>query len=133
MSRLAIITASLLTAMALTGASMPARTPKAEAALEKALAGRLPGKPQSCVSIIELQGNRIIDGNTILFEGRGGRLWRNDPPHGCPGLRPGRAIITRSSLTQHCRGDIFQVLDPPAHMTLGACGFGDFIPYARVK
>src|SRR3546814_6992647 len=105
----------------------------AEAALQKALAGRTPGKPESCVSLSELGSQRIIDRNTILFEGHGGRTWRNDLRHGCPGLAPGRAILTKPTLTRHCRGDIFQVIDPPAHMTMGACGFGDFFPYTKPK
>ncbi len=111
----------------------PARTAKAEATLEKALAGRTPGKPQSCVSLAEVRDSRIIDRNTILFEGLGGRVWRTDPPGGCSGLAPQRAIVTRSSMTQHCRGDIFHIVEPPAPMTFGACSFGDFVPYTKVK
>lgn len=124
-------------ALALTGCASasepPARSPKAEAALDKALAGRTPGKPQSCVSIIELKGNRIIDSNTILFDGSGGRIWRNDPPHGCPGLSQSRVIVTKSSLTSHCNGDIFQIMDQPTMMTVGSCSFGEFVPYTKNK
>ena len=126
--------AAALAVLTLTAAGEPpTRTPRAEAALQKALAGRTPGKPESCVSLSELGSQRIIDRNTILFEGHGGRIWRNDLPHGCPGLAPGRAILTKPTLTRHCRGDIFQIIDPPAHMTLGACGFGDFVPYTKQK
>lgn len=112
-------------------AKAPERSPKATAALEKALAGRTAGKPQSCVSLQEIRGSRIIDRHTILFEGTGGRMWRNDPPHGCAGLAPQRAIVTKSSLTQHCRGDIFQIIDPPTPMSFGSCAFGDFVPWVK--
>src|SRR3546814_4406484 len=74
--------AAALAVLTLTAAGEPpTRTPMAEAALQKALAGRTPGKPESCVSLSELGSQRIIDRNTILFEGHGGRIWRNDLRH----------------------------------------------------
>lgn len=112
-------------------AKAPERTPQAQAALDKALAGRTAGKPESCISLRDIRSSRIIDRYTILFEGIGGRMWRNDPPHGCAGLSPNRAILTKSSLAKHCRGDIFQIIDPPTPMTLGSCAFGDFVPYSK--
>src|SRR3546814_11642242 len=59
--------AAALAVLTLTAAGEPpTRTPMAEAALQKALAGRTPGKPESCVSLSELGRQRIIDRNTIL-------------------------------------------------------------------
>lgn len=109
------------------------RSARAEAALDKALAGRVAGTPRSCISLTEIRSSRIIDGRTILFEGNGGTVWRNDPPGGCPGLYPGRTIVTRSALTQHCRNDIFRIVDLPAQMTIASCGFGDFVPYRKAS
>lgn len=133
MNRLVMLAALVLTPIAGATAKEAERSPKAQAALDKALAGRVAGKPQSCVPIMQLRNTRIIDSQTILFEGNGGQIWRNDPPHGCPALAPQRTLVLRTSLSSHCRGDIFQVIDPPAHMTFGACGFGDFVPYEKPK
>src|SRR3546814_10322302 len=81
--------AAALAVLTLTAAGEPpTRTPMAEAALQKALAGRTPGKPESCVSLSELGSQRIIDRNTILFEGHAiGRAQVRPPvttaPHVC--------------------------------------------------
>lgn len=113
--------------------SPPERSAKATAALEKALAGRVAGKPQGCIPLNEFRNIRIIDRNTILAEGTGGRIWRNDLGGGCPGLSSDLTIVTKSSLPQHCRGDIFRVVDTAIPATFSACGFGDFVPYTKVK
>src|SRR3546814_17945644 len=121
--------AAALAVLTLTAAGEPpTRTPMAEAALQKALAGRTPGKPERCVSLSELGSQRIIDRNTILFEGPGGRIWRHDLRPGCTGLAPGRAVLTQPTLPRHCRGAIFQVNDTPAHMPLGACAHWAYVP-----
>src|SRR3546814_20813126 len=112
--------AAALADLTLTAAGEPpTRTPMAEAALQKALAGRTPGKPESCVSLSELGSQRIIDRNTILFEGHGGRVWRNDLRHGCPGLAPGRAILTKPTPTRPSLRALFPVIHPPAHLPRG--------------
>jgi len=110
-----------------------ARSARAEAALGKALAGRTAGKPQSCVQMNELGSSRIIDDRTIIFEGRGRTLWRNDVSGGCPGLSPSRALVTKSSTGQMCRGDIFRIIDPGTPISYGACAFGEFVPYTKAK
>src|SRR3546814_12638010 len=42
-------------------------------------------------------------------------------------------LFPYTTLFRSWSGDIFQVIDPPAHMTMGACGFGDFVPYTKPK
>src|SRR3546814_11688423 len=106
--------AAALAVLTLTAAGEPpTRTPMAEAALQKALAGRTPGKPESCVSLSELGSQRIIDRNTILFEGHGGRNWANDLRHGCPGLAPGHAILNNPHAPRPFSGGIFTGNNPP--------------------
>ena len=102
--------------------------------LSHALAGYQPAGPaRSCVQLRELRGNRSA-GDAILFEAQtGGMLYVNRPPGGCPSLDFGRALVTRTSTDQLCRGDIADVVDPVAHVTYGGCGLGDFVPYKRVE
>ncbi len=101
----------------------------ASAKLAKALEGRTAGEPQICVNLRELRSTQIIDRNTILFEGRGGVIWRNDPPGGCAGLMPGRIIITRNFNNQMCNTDVAQLAEAGTPMLLGSCPLGKFVPY----
>jgi hypothetical protein len=89
------------------------------------------GPPVSCVSLRNVRGNRSV-GDALVFEGQGSsQLWVNHPPGGCPMLNHGRALQTRTSSSQLCRGDIATVFDPVSGASYGGCGLGDFTPYRR--
>jgi hypothetical protein len=91
------------------------------------------GPPVSCVQLRELHGNRSA-GDAIVFDGvTGGTLYVNRPPGGCPPLDSGRALVTRTSTTQLCRGDIADIVDPVSGTHFGGCGLGDFVPYRRMR
>lgn len=116
-------------------AACTAEEPVARADAAASLAAELrdyepDGAPVSCVSMRELRGNRSA-GDAIIFDGSGNRLWVNRPPGGCPSLDFGRALQTRTTMSQLCRGDIATVIDPGTGMTHGGCGLGDFTPYRR--
>lgn len=115
--------------LALLSVSAVAADPPASEKLAKALEGRTAGKPQSCVNLRDLRSTQIIDRNTILFEGPGGVVWRNDPPGGCPGLAPGRILITRNFNNQMCNTDVAQLAEAGAPMIVGSCPLGQFVPY----
>jgi hypothetical protein len=57
----------------------------------------------------------------------------NRPPGGCPELKFSRALITRTTSNQLCRGDIATVFDTVSGIQFGSCGLGDFTPYRRVR
>ena len=105
-----------------------------EARLAAELRGYEPaGPPVSCVNMRGLQGNRSAGEGAIVFDGAVGRKWVNRPPGGCPTLEFGRALRTRTSSSQLCRGDIATVFDPVARIEYGGCGLGDFEPYRRIR
>jgi len=105
-----------------------------EAKLAAQLANYEPdGPPVSCVNMRDLDGNRSAGDAAIVFDGRSGRKWVNRPAGGCPSLEFGRALRTRTSSSQLCRGDIATVFDPVSGSDLGGCGLGDFEPYRRVR
>ena len=105
-----------------------------EARLAAQLAGYEPdGPPVDCVNLRDVDGNRSAGEAAIVFDGRGGRKWVNRPAGGCPSLEFGRALRTRTSTSQLCRGDIATVFDPVARIEYGGCGLGDFEPYRRVR
>jgi hypothetical protein len=101
--------------------------------LSRALAGYEPaGPPVSCMQLRDLRGNRSA-GDAIIFDAQtSGKIYVNRPPGGCPSLDFGRALVTRTSTSQLCRGDIADVVDPVSHTNFGGCGLGDFEPYRRV-
>ena len=90
------------------------------------------GPPVSCVNLRDVGSNRSVGTDALVFEANtSGRLWVNRPPAGCPVLRQGRALQTRTTGSQLCRGDIATVFDPVSRMDYGGCGLGDFTPYKR--
>jgi hypothetical protein len=105
-----------------------------ETKLSAALTGFEPaGPPVSCVNERDLRGNHSIGESAIVFEGlSSSTLWVNRPAGGCPSLNGGRALVTHTTTSQLCRGDIANVIDPVAHISYGSCGLGDFTPYRRV-
>lgn len=107
------------------------RTAKAETKLREALAGKVAGAAESCLPPGGTNDMTIIDDNTILFSrGTGSLVYRNDPPGGCSPLGSGfYALVTSTSQSSLCRGDIARVVDTSTGMTVGSCSLGDFVPY----
>lgn len=105
-----------------------------ETKLSAALAGfEASGPPAPCVNERDLRGNRSAGESAIVFEGlSNSTLWVNRPAGGCPLLDQGRTLVTRSTTSQLCRGDIANVVDPVSHVSYGSCALGDFTPYRRV-
>jgi hypothetical protein len=128
--------AALILAAALAGCAAE-RPPVMSADEEDRLAAELrdyrqDGPAVACVSQRDLTGNRSVGEGALIFSGHGGRLWVNRPPAGCPALETGRALVTRTTTTRLCRGDIASVVEPTTGMGYGGCGLGDFTPYRRV-
>jgi hypothetical protein len=74
----------------------------------------------------------VIDENTIAFRS-GGRIYVAHMQGPCSGLGgSGRALVTRNTGGLGlCSGDIAQVVDTSARITVGSCAFGEFVPYVR--
>lgn len=100
--------------------------------LADAIDGRVAGEPMSCVNQRDLLGNRSAGEGAVIFTGRGDLIYVNRPAAGCPELDSGRALITRTTSSRLCRGDIVSVVDTLSGTSFGACGLGDFVPYRRV-
>ncbi|NIJ21739.1 hypothetical protein FHS95_003450 [Sphingomonas naasensis] len=101
-----------------------------QARLERTLAGLTPGEPVSCIRRDQFNEIRTFDGTILYVAGRN-RLWRNDVVGGCPGLRRGDIVVTRSFGSQVCDGDIIQTRAPTGGFLSGSCSLGKFTPYTR--
>jgi hypothetical protein len=107
---------------------------RTDAALAQELRGRVQAGPSvSCVSQRNLRGNRSVGEGAIIFEGPGALVYVNRPPAGCPSLNSGRTLITRTTSSQLCAGDIVTVADLTSGSQYGSCGLGEFTPYRRVR
>jgi len=112
------------------------RTAKAEAHLDKMLAGKVAQKPVDCLPTHRSGDMVVIDDNTILFRQSSSKVFRNDLNGGaCSGLGSGSyALVTKQYGGMGlCRGDIAQVMDLSTGMTVGSCILGDFVPYTTPR
>jgi hypothetical protein len=106
---------------------------KAQARLNQLLAGKVPGRPVSCLQPYRQNDMIVIDDYTIAFRDGTSRVWINKPQGGCNLLSAGPyALVTHETGGLGlCRGDIGRVVDTLNHQTVGSCVMSDFIPYTR--
>jgi hypothetical protein len=105
--------------------------PMAQDKLAKELAGLIPQQAQSCLPNYRSQEMVPIDDNTILFRVGNNLVYRNELSGSCGRLGNGYTLVTQSTGSGLCRGDIAQVVDLRTHVVVGSCVLGDFVPYRR--
>jgi hypothetical protein len=120
--------ASCSTAPPVQSADQIART---QARLAELTAGRVAGAPVACLPSYDADDMTIIPGGTVAFRDGAKRLYVNDMQGSCPNLRDTNTLVTRSALTQLCRGEIAQLIDSSTRTFVGSCVFGDFVPYTK--
>jgi Family of unknown function (DUF6491) len=127
-----------LAAISLLGTAVIAASPaqeeraaKEEAALQKAIAGKVAGKPVSCISLSDIDRSQNIGENAIIYRISTNRFYVNKPRGGCTGLRDGRALITRIPTDRLCSGDVARVVDLTMGFEGPSCILGDFTPYTK--
>lgn len=102
---------------------------KAAARLEKQLAGKTAGKPQSCIRLRDAQGTESIGEHTLLFRASRKLVYRTETRGSCRGVGQGYALVTRTFGADLCRGDMAHSTDLTSGSYGGHCSMGDFIPY----
>jgi len=115
-----------------TTAVQETRSPRAQMELDKALAGRVAGRPVACLPSYSANNMQIIDDWTILFKD-GGTIYLQNPRGGCPGIASRRNILVTRLFgsSQLCSGDISHLVDPTSGIGGGACVFSQFVPYTK--
>jgi len=127
----------LLLGAVLAGAAVPAvaaqRDAKAgEAALAKAIAGRVAGKPVSCINQPSIRSSQVIDGTAIVYE-VGGTLYVNRPRIGAESLDDDDILVSRTVGAQLCSLDTIDLVDNASRINQGFVSLGDFVPYTKAK
>jgi hypothetical protein len=127
-----LIVAGGLMACATTAAEQPTRSAKSQKEYDGLLAGKVAGKPVSCLPSYHQDDMVVIDEQTIAFRQGRARVYVNHMQGGCTNLGGPYALVTKQfGNSELCRGDIGQVVDLQNHFTVGSCVFGDFVPYAK--
>jgi len=109
-------------------------TAEGEAQLGAQLANYEPnGATRHCVNQRDIRSKRYAGDGAIIFEGRGSNIYVNRPPRGCPELRFGDALVHRTTMTQLCGGEIYQIVDFRTGIERGSCILGEFEPYRRLR
>ena len=113
----------------------PARSPEAQAKLDKLLEGRVAGETRSCLPTAKTNSPIGIDDHTILFRD-GPRIWRNDIRRGTECGRVGKFYALVSSANQTagriCTGAVVGIVDlHDPSVAVGACELGDFTVYQK--
>jgi hypothetical protein len=122
---------------ALIGAAMPAIAAQrdnktGEAALAKAIAGRVAGTPVSCISQPTIRSSQVIDGTAIVYE-VGGTLYVNRPRIGAESLDSDDILVSRTTGSQLCSLDSIRLLDNASRIEQGFVSLGEFVPYTKPK
>jgi len=108
----------------------PPSTPSGSVLAQK-LAGRVAGKPQTCVTRFGEQNLHALDAGTLVY-GDGATIYVNTlPPGSCPGIQPLSTLIVDTSGGQICRGDRVRALEMGAIIPGAPCNLGDWIPYRK--
>ena len=104
--------------------------PRAQQELAQLLAGKTAGPPVSCLPSYNANDMRVIDGRNVAFRLGSRQVYLMQLSPGCHLLGTGGyALLTRQfGGLGMCQGDIAQVVDTTARMTVGSCGIERIIP-----
>ena len=88
---------------------------------------------ERCIDTRRISNTRIVDKQNILFYMRGGVIYHNELPRACMGLRNGKTISYRTSLSRLCSNDLITLLDNfGMGMSRGpSCAIGKFRPVSK--
>jgi hypothetical protein len=111
----------------------PARDANAQQHYEMLVAGKVPQAPMSCLPSHRANDMIRIDDNTVVFRDGSSRVYVNHMHGPCTGLaNSNNALVTKEHTSPGpCSGDIARVVDTTAHIPVGSCTWGEFLPYVR--
>jgi hypothetical protein len=108
----------------------------AQEQLQKLITGKVAQAPVSCLPSYNAGDMIVIDENVIAFRSGANRVYVAHMNGPCTNLggAGNYALLTKSvGGLGLCKGDIAQVVDTSAHITVGSCSFGEIVPYVRPR
>ncbi len=109
-------------AVALAGPALAAKPPVTDPMTLKAT-----GAARPCIPIRAGVSTKQAGSSVLMFRAQSG-WFRNELRGSCPMLRDDRVLIFRTTMTQYCELDLFDIVDPLSGMTFGSCALGAFTP-----
>jgi Family of unknown function (DUF6491) len=107
------------------------QSPQAQQDLQRLLAGKIAGKPISCLQTTYTDDMQIIDGRNVAFKQGSRAVYLMRLTEGCHLLGAGGYALLSHQFggMGYCQGDIARVLDTTSRMTVGSCGIEQIVPY----
>jgi hypothetical protein len=136
MRRISLLIAGSILASCTTAPPPPdsaMRSPSGERAYQSLIAGKVPGRPLSCLPNYYSNNMTVIDGRNVAFSVGMRTVYLVRLTPGCDMIGSGTyALLSRQFGGQGtCRGDIQQVVDTMNHTNVGSCTVAEIIPYTR--
>jgi hypothetical protein len=122
----------LAAGMALVATPAAAQRPTGEAALARALEGRVAGNPVNCINLRQVSSSQVIDRTAIVYR-IGSTLYVNRPRAGANSLSNWDTQVQRPFNSRLCSIDPVTIIDPASGMFRGTVFLGEFVPYRRVR
>lgn len=113
------------------GGAALAKRDTPELAYQKLIAGKVAGKPQSCIDTRFRQSQLSAYGNKLIYRISDKLVYVNETNGGCERVAQGDALVSRQYQTRACSGDIATTVQLPPGITTGSCALGDFTPYTK--
>ncbi len=107
-------------------------TEKQSQLLTNELAGKVAGKPVSCISDFNNTNLVRVSDGILLYRVSGNLVYKNTLRSPCPGLaRDSDVIVSEQFGSQKCRGDLLKLVDRSSGIQGPVCSLGDFVPYRK--
>ncbi|SEL96953.1 hypothetical protein SAMN05216382_3012 [Sphingomonas palmae] len=113
------------------GGAALAKRDTPELAYQKLIAGKVAGKPQSCIDTRFRQAQLSAYGDKLIYRVSDKLVYVSQTTGGCERVAQGDALVTRQYQTRTCSGDIATTVQPVPGITTGSCALGDFTPYTK--
>jgi hypothetical protein len=85
------------------------------------------GPARPCIQHRSNVSTKQASDSVLMFRSQGG-WFRNELRAKCPWMRDDRVLVFRSTMTQYCELDLFDIVEPLSGMNFGSCVLGPFTP-----
>lgn len=85
------------------------------------------GEPQTCIPNRANVSTKQVGDSVLMFR-QGSRWYRNELRARCPWMRDDRILIFRTTTSQYCELDPFEIVEPVSRINYGICSLGRFTP-----